>query len=51
MVDGIAPFLTINPFVGGMIDAGWGRIVNITSAASLHPPGPLNSAYARPRSR
>ena len=29
-----------------MIDAGWGRIVNITSAASLHPPGPLNSAYA-----
>ena len=29
-----------------MIDAGWGRIVNVTSAASLHPPGPLNSAYA-----
>ncbi len=28
-----------------MIEAGWGRIVNITSAASLHPPGPLNSAY------
>jgi NAD(P)-dependent dehydrogenase (short-subunit alcohol dehydrogenase family) len=46
MVDGIAPFLTINQFIGGMIDAGWGRIVNITSAASLHPPGPLNSAYA-----
>lgn len=46
MVDGIAPFLTINQFVGGMIDSGWGRIVNITSAASLHPPGPLNSAYA-----
>jgi len=46
MVDGIAPFLTINQFVGGMMDAGWGRIVNITSAASLHPPGPLNSAYA-----
>ncbi len=45
MVDGIAPFLTINQFVGGMIDAGWGRIVNVTSAASLHPPGALNSAY------
>lgn len=45
MVDGVAPFLTINQFVGGMIDAGWGRIVNVTSAASLHPPGPLNSAY------
>jgi NAD(P)-dependent dehydrogenase (short-subunit alcohol dehydrogenase family) len=28
-----------------MIDEGWGRIVNITSAASLHPPGPSNSAY------
>ena len=28
-----------------MIDAGWGRIVNLTSAASLHPPGPMNSAY------
>ena len=24
---------------------GWGRIVNVTSAAALHPPGPLNSAY------
>jgi len=46
MVDGIAPFLTSRQFVGGMIDAGWGRIVNITSAASLHPPGALNSAYA-----
>ena len=28
-----------------MLEAGWGRIVNVTSAASLHPPGPLNSAY------
>ncbi len=45
MIDGLAPFLTIRQFVGGMIDAGWGRIVNVTSAASLHPPGPLNSAY------
>jgi len=46
MIDAIAPYLTSHAFVGGMIDAGWGRIVNITSAASLHPPGPLNSAYA-----
>lgn len=44
-VDAIAPFFTCQAFVGGMLDAGWGRIVNITSAASLHPPGPLNSAY------
>lgn len=45
MVDAVAPYLVSRAFVGGMIDAGWGRIVNITSAASLHPPGPLNSAY------
>jgi NAD(P)-dependent dehydrogenase (short-subunit alcohol dehydrogenase family) len=41
----IGPYLTCHAFVGEMIDAGWGRIVNFTSAASLHPPGPLNSAY------
>jgi NAD(P)-dependent dehydrogenase (short-subunit alcohol dehydrogenase family) len=46
MTDAIAPYLTIRAFVGGMVDGGWGRIVNVTSAASLHPPGPLNSAYA-----
>ncbi len=44
-IDAIAPFLTVRAFLAGMLDAGWGRIVNITSAASLHPPGPLNSAY------
>src|SRR5207247_10840654 len=42
----IAPYLTVREFLPGMLDAGWGRIVNVTSAASLHPPGPLNSAYA-----
>jgi NAD(P)-dependent dehydrogenase (short-subunit alcohol dehydrogenase family) len=42
----IAPYLTVHAFLGGMLDEGWGRIVNVTSAASLHPPGPLNSAYA-----
>ena len=45
LVDAVAPYLLARAFVGGMIDAGWGRIVNITSAASLHPPGALNSAY------
>ena len=45
LVDGIAPYLTTRAFLSGMLEAGWGRIVNITSAASLHPPGPLNSAY------
>jgi NAD(P)-dependent dehydrogenase (short-subunit alcohol dehydrogenase family) len=45
MIDAVAPFYTVNAFVGGMLDEGWGRIVNVTSAASLHPPGPINSAY------
>lgn len=45
MIDAIAPYLTVRQFLQGMLDAGWGRIVNVTSAASLHPPGPLNSAY------
>ena len=45
MIDAVSSFLTVNAFVAGMLDAGWGRIVNVTSAASLHPPGPLNSAY------
>jgi NAD(P)-dependent dehydrogenase (short-subunit alcohol dehydrogenase family) len=45
MVDAVAAFFTVNAFLGDMLDAGWGRIVNVTSAASLHPPGPINSAY------
>ncbi len=45
MIDAIAPYLTVRAFLDGMLRAGWGRIVNVTSAASLHPPGPLNSAY------
>ena len=45
LVDAIAPYLVTRAFLGGMLDEGWGRIVNVTSAASLHPPGPLNSAY------
>ena len=45
LVDAVAAFYTANAFVGDMLDGGWGRIVNVTSAASLHPPGPINSAY------
>jgi NAD(P)-dependent dehydrogenase (short-subunit alcohol dehydrogenase family) len=44
-INTVAPYLTCRAFVKGMIAQGWGRIVNFTSAASLHPPGPLNSAY------
>lgn len=45
MVNTIAPYLTCRAFVGGMIAQAWGRIVNVTSAAALHEPGPINSAY------
>lgn len=45
LVDVGAPYLTTRRFLPGMLEHGWGRIVNLSSAASLHPPGPLNSAY------
>jgi NAD(P)-dependent dehydrogenase (short-subunit alcohol dehydrogenase family) len=44
-INAIAPYLTCRTFVGGMVKRGWGRIVNVTSAAALHTPGPANSAY------
>ncbi|HEV3138497.1 MAG TPA: SDR family oxidoreductase, partial [Pirellulales bacterium] len=44
-INTIGPYLTCRAFVGGMLERGWGRIVNFSSAASLHRPGPLNSAY------
>ena len=45
MINSVGPYLTCRAFVGGMIEGGWGRIVNVTSAAALHTPGPINSAY------
>lgn len=45
MIDTVGPYLVTHAFLGGMIDSGWGRIVNLSSAASLHTPGPMNSAY------
>ena len=29
-IDALAPYLTIRAFLPGMLDAGWGRIVNVT---------------------
>lgn len=46
MINSIAPYVTCRAFVAGMIASGWGRIINVTSAAALHKPGPANSAYA-----
>ena len=37
----IGPYLTCRAFVGAMIELRWGRIINFSSAASLHTPGPL----------
>jgi len=45
-INTVAPYLVCRAFLPGMLASGWGRIVNVTSAASLHRPGPLNSAYA-----
>jgi NAD(P)-dependent dehydrogenase (short-subunit alcohol dehydrogenase family) len=45
MINLVSHYLTCRAFVGGMIDQGWGRIINVTSANALHPPGPLHSAY------
>lgn len=45
MTNTIAPYLICRAFVGRMIAQQWGRIVNVTSAAALHEPGPINSAY------
>jgi NAD(P)-dependent dehydrogenase (short-subunit alcohol dehydrogenase family) len=44
-VNTLGPYLVCRAFVGGMLASGWGRIVNFSSAAALHTPGPLNSAY------
>lgn len=50
LVDTAGPYLTCRAFVGGMLEAGWGRIVNVSSAASLGTPGGLNSAYSTAKS-
>lgn len=41
----IGPYLMCRALLPDMIEAGWGRIISFSSAASLHTPGPLNSAY------
>ncbi len=39
-------YLMSRRYVPAMVAQGWGRVLNVTSAASLHTPGALNSAYA-----
>jgi NAD(P)-dependent dehydrogenase (short-subunit alcohol dehydrogenase family) len=45
MINTVGPYLTCRAFARDMLSAGWGRIVNFSSAAAFHTPGPLNSAY------
>jgi NAD(P)-dependent dehydrogenase (short-subunit alcohol dehydrogenase family) len=45
MVNTVGAYLTCRAFVAGMIEQGWGRIINVSSAAALSQPGPTNSAY------
>jgi len=42
----LGPYLMTRSWLPGMLRNGWGRIINLGSAASLHPPGALTSAYA-----
>jgi NAD(P)-dependent dehydrogenase (short-subunit alcohol dehydrogenase family) len=39
------PYLMAREFVSAMVARGWGRIINVSSAAALHPPGGHSSAY------
>jgi NAD(P)-dependent dehydrogenase (short-subunit alcohol dehydrogenase family) len=45
LTNAIAPYYLARSFLPAMLKSKWGRIINLSSAASLHPPGPLNSAY------
>lgn len=45
MVNVVGAYLLCHAFISGMMALGWGRVVNVTSAATLHEPGPINSAY------
>jgi NAD(P)-dependent dehydrogenase (short-subunit alcohol dehydrogenase family) len=46
MINTVGPYLTSRLFVPAMVNSGWGRVVNVSSSASLYPPTSLDSAYA-----
>jgi NAD(P)-dependent dehydrogenase (short-subunit alcohol dehydrogenase family) len=42
----VGTYLTCHALVGGMLASGWGRVVNVSSAAAFGPPSPLSTAYS-----
>jgi NAD(P)-dependent dehydrogenase (short-subunit alcohol dehydrogenase family) len=44
-INTVGPYLMSRAFMGGMVERGWGRIVNVSSASAFGAPGGLNSAY------
>jgi NAD(P)-dependent dehydrogenase (short-subunit alcohol dehydrogenase family) len=44
-INTVGPYLTSRIFVGPMMESGWGRIINVSSAASLGT-GHVNSEYS-----
>lgn len=45
MINTAGPYLTSRAFMGDMVAARWGRIFNISSAASIGAPGNVGSVY------
>ncbi|CAN5905925.1 hypothetical protein BH24DEI2_BH24DEI2_16090 [soil metagenome] len=44
-VNAVGPYLTCRAFVPPMLEKGWGRILNVSSAASLGEPGHVGAVY------
>ena len=44
-VNVVGPYLMSRAFIPGMVEQGWGRIVNVSSAASLGEPTNIGSIY------
>lgn len=45
MINTIGPYLTCRAFMGEMMNLGWGRIINVSSAASLGSISNISSVY------
>jgi len=41
----VGPYLICRAFVPAMLTLGWGRIINVSSAASVHEPGNIGAVY------